>query len=64
MARDLGTWLQQLGPRVITSEDSEQERLNKTLAIFACGLMGFAAMLWLASYWAMGTKFSATVPPS
>ncbi|OGA23026.1 MAG: adenylyl cyclase [Betaproteobacteria bacterium RIFCSPLOWO2_02_FULL_67_26] len=62
MARDLGTWLQQLGQRVITSEDSEQERLNKTLAIFACGLMGFAAMLWLAIYWAMGIKFSATVP--
>jgi class 3 adenylate cyclase len=62
MASDRATWLQQLGGRVITSDDSEQERLNKTLAIFACGLMGFAAMLWLAIYWAMGIRFSATVP--
>ncbi|MBI3041204.1 MAG: adenylate/guanylate cyclase domain-containing protein [Betaproteobacteria bacterium] len=62
MARDLGAWLRELGQRVITSEDSEQDKLNKTLAIFACGLMGFAAMLWLAIYWAMGIKFSATVP--
>jgi class 3 adenylate cyclase len=62
MARDLGNWLQQLGQRVITSEDSEKDKLNKTLAIFACGLMGFGAMLWLAIYWAMGIKFSATVP--
>jgi adenylate cyclase len=62
MARDLRKWLQGLGERVITEQDSEQERLNKTLAIFACGLMGFAAMLWLAIYWAMGIKFSANVP--
>jgi class 3 adenylate cyclase len=62
MALDLGGWLANLGRRVISSEDSEQEKLNKTLAIFASGLMGFGAMLWLAIYWAMGIKFSATVP--
>ena len=62
MARDAGSWLVQLGQRVISSTDSEQEKLNKTLAIFASGLMGFGAMLWLAIYWAMGIKFSATVP--
>jgi len=62
MARDVGTWLHQLGQRVITDQDSEQDRLNKTLAIFASGLMGFGAMLWLAIYWAMGIKYSATVP--
>jgi class 3 adenylate cyclase len=55
-------WLQQLGERVISDRDTEQERLNKTLAIFASGLMGFGAMLWLAIYWAMGIRFSATVP--
>ena len=64
MARDLGSWLATLGRRVISSEDSEQAKLNKTLAIFASGLMGFGAMLWLAIYWAMGIKFSATVPLS
>jgi adenylate cyclase len=62
MARDQKTWLQNLGQRVITEQDSEQDKLHKTLAIFACGLMGFGAMLWLAIYWAMGIKFSATVP--
>ena len=62
MARDSGGWLANLGQRVISSEDSEQQKLNKTLAIFASGLMGFGAMLWLAIYWAMGIKFSATVP--
>jgi class 3 adenylate cyclase len=62
MARDMGSWLATLGRRVISSEDSEQEKLNKTLAIFASGLMGFGAMLWLAIYWAMGIRFSATVP--
>ncbi|HLF38415.1 MAG TPA: adenylate/guanylate cyclase domain-containing protein [Burkholderiales bacterium] len=62
MARDSGNWLVTLGQRVISSEDSEQDKLNKTLAIFASGLMGFGAMLWLAIYWAMGIKFSATVP--
>jgi class 3 adenylate cyclase len=62
MALDIGNWLHGLGQRVMTSEDTEQDRLHKTLAIFACGLMGFAAMLWLAIYWAMGIKFSPTVP--
>ena len=62
MARDLNGWLQGVGQRVITEQDSDQDKLHKTLAIFACGLMGFGAMLWLAIYWAMGIKFSATVP--
>ena len=62
MARDLGTWLQELGRRVITDQDSEQEKLNKTLAIFASGLMGFGAVLWLAIYHLMGIRFSSTVP--
>ncbi|MCE2998652.1 MAG: adenylate/guanylate cyclase domain-containing protein [Betaproteobacteria bacterium] len=55
-------WLNSMGERVITEQDSEQDRLNKTLLIFACGLMGFGSILWLALYWAMGIKFSSTVP--
>lgn len=62
MADDKKTWLQELGQRVISEQDSEQDKLNKTLAIFACGLMGFGAMLWLAIYQLMGIRFSATVP--
>ena len=62
MAVGLRAGLQKLGQRVISDEDSEQERLNKTLAMFAAGLMGFGAMLWLVIYQAMGIKFSTTVP--
>ena len=62
MARNLRSWLQELGERVISEQDSEQEKLNKTLLIFACGLMGFGAMLWLVIYQVMGIKFSTTVP--
>jgi adenylate cyclase len=62
MAGDAGGWLRDLRQRVITDQDSEQDRLHKTLAIFACGLMGFGAMLWLAIYQLMGIRFSATVP--
>lgn len=55
-------WLNAISRRVITEQDSEQDRLNKTLLIFACGLMGFGSVLWLALYWAMGIRFSSTVP--
>ena len=62
MALDIRSWLGSLSQRVITEHDTEHEKLNKTLLIFACGLMGFAAMVWLAIYQAMGIRFSATVP--
>jgi len=48
--------------RVITPADSAEQKLHKTLLIFACGLMGFAAMLWLVIYHAMGIRYSSTVP--
>src|SRR5271170_6958425 len=54
--------LDRLSSRVITPRDTDEQRLHKTLLIFACGLMGFAAMLWLVIYHAMGIKYSATVP--
>ncbi|MGA0025628.1 MAG: hypothetical protein ACO3F9_13425 [Burkholderiales bacterium] len=62
MLSKLRVWLNGLSDRVITEQDSEQDKLNKTLLIFACGLMGFGSVLWLALYWAMGIKFSSTVP--
>jgi class 3 adenylate cyclase len=62
MAFDLRTWLQSLSDRVISDQDSEQEKLNKQLLIFASALMGFAAMVWVAIYQAMGIRFSSTVP--
>src|SRR6266850_7459192 len=62
MARDLRSWLANLSQRVILEHDTEQEKLNKQLLIFSCGLMGFASMLWLVIYQAMGIRFSTTVP--
>src|SRR5687768_18128871 len=59
---DLRSWIGSLSHRVLLETDSEEEKLNKTLLIFACGLMGFAAMVWVAIYQAMGIRFSSTVP--
>ena len=54
--------LSNLSNRVISPLDTDEQKLQKTLLIFACGLMGFAAMLWLVIYHAMGIRYSATVP--
>ena len=62
MANPISRVLASLSGRVITAHDSEEQKLHKTLLIFACGLMGFAAMLWLTIYHAMGIRYSATVP--
>ncbi len=62
MSGNLRTRLNGLSERVINAKDSEQVKLNKTLLIFACSLMSFGSVLWLALYWAMGIKFSSTVP--
>jgi len=62
MADLISRLLGKLSSRVISPTDTDEQKLHKTLLIFACGLMGFAAMLWLAIYHAMGIKYSATVP--
>src|SRR5262245_5649940 len=62
MARDSRSWFGNLSHRVISDQDTEQEKLNKTLLIFASGLMAFGSMLWLVIYQAMGIRFSSTVP--
>jgi class 3 adenylate cyclase len=42
--------------------DTQEEKLRKSLLIFACAFMNFAVMLWLAIYWMMGLNFSTNVP--
>ena len=54
--------LDAVGGRVIADTDSEQDKLRKSLLIFASALMGAGSFLWLAIYWTMGIKFSSTVP--
>ncbi len=46
----------------ITSRDSEEQRLNKTLLVFATGLVTLTSTLWLAIYWSLGLRLSATLP--
>lgn len=42
--------------------ESQEEKLRRSLLIFACAFMNFAVMLWLAIYWMMGINFSSNVP--
>jgi class 3 adenylate cyclase len=42
--------------------DTQEDKLRKSLLIFACAFMNFAVMLWLAIYWLMGLHFPANVP--
>ncbi len=42
--------------------DTQEEKLRKSLLIFACAFMNLAVMLWLAIYWMLGLHFSANVP--
>lgn len=46
----------------ILPTDSEDLRLQKSLLIFATGLISFASMLWLFIYWQLGPQFSSTIP--
>ena len=46
----------------ILASDSEELRLQKSLLVFATGLITLASMLWLAIYWQLGPQFSSTIP--
>ncbi|HWU85580.1 MAG TPA: adenylate/guanylate cyclase domain-containing protein, partial [Rhodocyclaceae bacterium] len=53
------TRLKQAG---ITPADDERERLNKTLLVFATGLISITSALWLIIYGAFGSNLSSTLP--
>jgi adenylate cyclase len=46
----------------IRADDTPEERLNKSLLLLATGLVCVASILWLAVYWTLGPKLSATLP--
>jgi hypothetical protein len=54
--------LERVGRAAVDESDSEELRLQKTLLIFASGLMNMAAIVWLAIYWVMGLKLPTTIP--
>src|SRR5262245_36922140 len=46
----------------ITADDSEELKIQKTLLVFATGLLCIASMLWLMLYRELGPQFSSTSP--
>jgi class 3 adenylate cyclase len=46
----------------IEASDSEELQLQKSLLVFATGLITLASMLWLLIYWQLGPQFSSTIP--
>jgi adenylate cyclase len=56
------TFLERLRTGGIEPGDSEEQRLNKSLLMFATGLVSLASMLWVAIYWFLGPKISSTPP--
>jgi adenylate cyclase len=53
------TRLKQAG---ITDDDDDRERLNKTLLVFATGLICLTSAIWLIIYGALGSTLSSTLP--
>jgi adenylate cyclase len=51
-----------LANAAIEEGDDDVVRLQKTLLLFASGLMNIAAVMWLAIYWWMGLKLPTTIP--
>ncbi len=50
---------EQINPEIL---DTQEDKLRKSLLIFAAAFMTFAVMFWLAIYWMMGLNFSSNVP--
>ena len=46
----------------IKPTDTDQERLNKSLLVFATGLFSFGSMIWLTLYWIVGPQMPSTWP--
>jgi class 3 adenylate cyclase len=62
MSGETPSFLERLRSAGINPSDSDEQRLNKSLLMFATGLVSIASILWLVIYWSMGPKLSATLP--
>lgn len=54
-----GRRLPEVGAEVM---ETQEDKLRKSLLVFAAAFMTFAVMFWLAIYWMMGVDFSSNVP--
>lgn len=59
---DRSNFLSRLRNAGVEPGDSEEQRLNKSLLMFATGLVSVASMLWVAIYWLLGPLISSTPP--
>jgi len=57
-----GSLAERLRHAGIQPTDSEEVQLQKSLLIFATGLISFASMFWLFIYWQLGPQISSTIP--
>jgi adenylate cyclase len=62
MSGTTSNFLDRLRSGGIEPSDTTEQRLNKSLLMFATGLVSVASMLWLAIYWALGPQLSSTFP--
>jgi len=58
----LSDFAEKLRSAGITPDDNEELRIQKTLLVFATGLLCIASMLWLLLYRELGPHFSSTAP--
>jgi adenylate cyclase len=56
------SFLDRLRNAGVEAGDDDEQRLNKSLLMFATGLVSLASMLWVAIYWLLGQNISSTAP--
>ncbi len=56
------TFAERLRTAGIEPTDDEQLRLNKSLLVFATGIVSVTSMIWLNIYWVLGPQLSSTYP--
>ena len=56
------TFSERLRTAGIEPTDNEQVRLNKSLLVFATGIVSITSMVWLNIYGALGAQLSSTYP--
>ena len=56
------TFAERLRTAGIEPTDDEQLRLNKSLLVFATGIVSVTSMVWLNIYWVLGPQLSSTYP--
>ncbi|MEW5890720.1 MAG: adenylate/guanylate cyclase domain-containing protein [Pseudomonadota bacterium] len=62
MTGSQSSFLERLRTAGIDPADDDETKLNKSLLMFATGLVSIASIVWLIIYWSLGPRLSATLP--